>query len=126
MTDSMLPPHCTRRVSLTKTQRRTELGAELLSLCELVTADGKHAPEEAQGLREWLDGDDAAEIPAVSYLHEVVKRELADGQATHEECREVFRTVGVVMPLEMRRQATAARREIEVAPLRSMSHVDRD
>ncbi|MEX2149010.1 MAG: HIRAN domain-containing protein [Steroidobacteraceae bacterium] len=115
MSEQELPSHRTRRISLTKSQLRTELGAELLSLCESVTADGKLAPEEAQGLREWLDEADAAELPAASYLREVVERVLADGQITQEECREVYRAVESVLPPEVRRQATAARREIEVA-----------
>ena len=110
-----VPPHRTRRISLTKTQLRTELGAELLSVCESVTADGKLAPEEAQGLREWLDEANAAELPAASYLREVIERVLADGQITQEECREVYRAVEAVLPPEVRRQATAARKEIEAA-----------
>lgn len=113
MSEAPLPAHRTRRISLTKAQLRTELGAELLSLCESVTADGKLAPEEAQGLREWLDDADAAELPAASYLREVVARVLADGQITPEECREVYRAVEAVLPPEVRRQATAARKEIE-------------
>lgn len=115
MSDQTLPPHRTRRISLTKTQLRTELGAELLSLCESVTADGKLAPEEAEGLREWLDEADAAELPAATYLREVVERVLADGQITPDECREVYRAVEAVLPPEVRRQATAARKEVEAA-----------
>jgi len=115
MNDQALPPHRTRRISLTKAQLRTKLGAELLSLCESVTADGKLATEEAEGLREWLDEADAAELPAASYLREVVERVLADGQITPEECREVYRAVEAVLPPEVRRKATAARREAEAA-----------
>lgn len=113
MNDQAIPSHRTRRISLTKAELRTELGAGLLPLCESVTADGKLAPEEAEGLREWLDEADAAELPAASYLREVVERVLADGQITPEECREVYRAVEVVLPPEVRRQATAARKEIE-------------
>jgi hypothetical protein len=115
MNDQPLPPHRTRRISLTKSQLRTELGAELLSLCESVTVDGKLAPEEAQGLREWLAEAGATDLPAASYLREVVERVLADGQITQEECREVYRAVETVLPPEVRRQATAARKEVEAA-----------
>ena len=66
MSDQPLPLHRTRRISLTKAQLRTELGAELLSLCQSATADGAIAPEETQGLREWLDEAAAAELPAAS------------------------------------------------------------
>lgn len=115
MGDQPLPAHRTRRISLTKSQLRTELGAELLSLCESVTADGKLAPDEAQDLREWLDDAVDAELPAASYLREVVTKVLADGEVTPDECREVYKAVEAVLPIEVRRQATAARREIESA-----------
>lgn len=115
MNDQPLPPHRTRRISLTKTQLRTELGAELLSLCESITADGRLAPQEAQGLREWLDEAAEAELPAASYLRDVVERVLADGTITPEESREVYRAVEAVLPPEVRRQATAARRDVEAA-----------
>ena len=113
MNEQSLPPHRTRRISLTKSQLRTELGAELLSLCESVTADGRLAPEEAEGLREWLDEADAVDLPAASYLREVVERVLADGKVTPDECREVYRAIEAVLPPEVRRQAAAARKEIE-------------
>ncbi|HEX7114216.1 MAG TPA: HIRAN domain-containing protein [Steroidobacter sp.] len=115
MNDRALPPHRIRRISLTKAQLRTELGAELLSLCESVTADGKLAPEEAQGLREWLQEAGAADLPAATYLREVIERVLADGRITRDECREIYRAVETVLPPEVRRQAAAARREVETA-----------
>jgi hypothetical protein len=113
MTDQPLPPHRTRRISLTKAQLRSELGAELLSLCQSVTADGKVAPEEAEGLREWLGEAAAADLPAASYLKEVVERVLADGQITSEEWRELYRAIEAVLPPEVRRQASVSRRDAE-------------
>lgn len=115
MSDLSLPPHRTQRVSLTKTQLRSALGAELLSLCQSATADGRIAPEEAEGLRAWLAEADAAELPAASYLREVVERILADGQITADEYKELHKAVEAVLPAELRKQATAARREIESA-----------
>lgn len=111
--DGSLPPHRTQRVSLTKTQLRSELGAELLSLCQSTTADGILAPEEVEGLRAWLADADAADLPAATYLREVVERILADGQVTEDERKELHKAVESVLPSELRRQATAARREIE-------------
>lgn len=120
-----LPPHRTSRISLTKTQLRTELGAELLSLCESITTDGKLEPPEAEALREWLDESADAELPAASYLREVVERVLEDGRITPEECREVYRAVEAVLPPELRRQATAARKEVETAE-RSEAKAERE
>src|SRR5690606_24068516 len=113
MTSNTLPRHRTRRISLTKTQLRTELGAELLSLCESITTDGKLAPAEAEALREWLDESEDAGLPAASYLREVVGRVLEDGTITADECREVYLAVEAVLPPEVRRQATTARKEVE-------------
>jgi HIRAN domain len=113
--ESSLPAHRARRISLTKTQLRTELGAELLCLCESVTADGKVTPEEAQALRQWLDDSVGLDLPAATYLREVVERVIADGEITREECREVYRAVEAVLPPEVRRQAVATRREVESA-----------
>lgn len=44
----------TRGQSLTNAELCTKLGAELLSLCQSVTADGRMAPEELDALKQWL------------------------------------------------------------------------
>jgi len=122
---SPLPAHRTHRISLTKTQLRTELGAELLCLCESVTADGKVTPEETEALRNWLDDSAALDLPAATYLREVVEHVISDGVLTREECREVYRAVEAVLPPEVRRQAVATRREVETAE-RDASKAERD
>ncbi len=42
------------RRSLTKTQLQTPAGAELLSLCQSITEDGRIAEAETTDLRDWL------------------------------------------------------------------------
>jgi len=112
MNDETQPQERAKRISLTKTQLRTELGAELLSLCQSVTADGKIAPEEVEGLRAWLADAEAAELPAASFLREVVERILADGQITSDEYKELHKAVESVLPSELRKQASAARKSV--------------
>ncbi len=112
MTDPLLL-HRTQRISLTKSQLRTELGAELLSLCQSATADGCVAVEEVEGLRAWLQDCEGVDLPAVSYLREVVARVLADGKITPAECRDVHLAVEDVLPVELRRVSAQSRREIE-------------
>ncbi|MBK6349422.1 MAG: hypothetical protein IPF50_06265 [Proteobacteria bacterium] len=51
MTGTGLPAYLTRQFALTRPQLATELGAELLSLCQAVTTDGRLAPEEAAARR---------------------------------------------------------------------------
>jgi hypothetical protein len=80
-----------------------------------VTADGRLAPEELEGLQQWLHDADAADMPAVKYLRTSIERVLADGRITPEEYREVYRAVEAVLPFEARKQALAARQEVETA-----------
>ncbi len=113
MTDAGEKPARSRRVSLTKTQRESEIGAELLSLCQAVTADGSLSDEEVSSLREWLGQHKNAELPAISHLIPVVERIVADGRVTPEERRELFVTVVTVLPADVRDIAKSARRTVE-------------
>ncbi len=113
MTDHDLPTYLTRHYSLSKAQLGTALGAELLSLCQSVTADGRLAPEELEALQQWLRDAVNAEMPAVRYLRTSIERVLADGRITPEEYREVYRAVEAILPFEARKQALAARAEVD-------------
>ncbi|MGB7740427.1 MAG: hypothetical protein WBM03_15055 [Steroidobacteraceae bacterium] len=113
MTETGLPTYLTRQFALTRPQLASELGAELLSLCQTVTADGRLAPEEIAGLRQWLGDADAAEMQAARFLRGVIERVLADGRITAEEYKEVYRAVEAVLPFEARQQAHAAREQAE-------------
>ena len=113
MTEAGLPTYLTRQFALTRPQLATELGAELLSLCQTVTADGRLAPEEIAGLRQWLDDAEAAELQAARFLRGVIERVLADGRITVEEYQEVYRAIEAVLPFEARQQAHTARAQAE-------------
>ena len=117
MTETGLPTYLTRQFALTKPQLATELGAELLSLCQTVTADGRLAPEEIAGLRNWLGDAAAVEMQAARYLRGVIEHVLADGRITPEEYQEVYRAVEAVLPFEARQQAHAARQHAETSDL---------
>jgi hypothetical protein len=117
MSGTGLPTYLTRQFTLTRPQLATELGAELLSLCQTVTADGRLAPEEIAGLRQWLGDAEAAEMQAARFLRGVIERVLADGRITAEEYKEVYRAVEAVLPFEARQQAYAARARAESSDL---------
>jgi len=123
MTATGLPTYLTRQFALTRPQLATELGAELLSLCQTVTADGRLAPEEIAGLRQWLGDADAAEMQAARFLRGVIERVLADGKITAEEYSEVYRAVETVLPFEARQQAHAARAQAEESDLPARAQV---
>ena len=65
-------------ISLTKKQRQSAIGAELLSLCQTVTADGSLLPEEILALQGWLDENKQADLPAIAHLTGVIEVIVAD------------------------------------------------
>lgn len=103
-----------RRVSLTKTQRQTEIGVELISLCQSFTEDGSLSDEEIHGLRAWLEANQSSDLPAISFLIETVQKVLEDGKVTKEERQAVYKALETVLPPEIRKEAVARRREIEL------------
>jgi hypothetical protein len=123
MTGTGLPTYLTRQFALTRPQLATELGAELLSLCQTVTADGRLAPEEIAGLRQWLADAEAAEMQAARFLRGVIERVLADGRITTEEYAEVYRAIEAVLPFEARQQAHAAREQAEPSGPLTPAHI---
>jgi hypothetical protein len=103
-----LPTYLNRDFALSPAQIATEFGAELLSLCQAATADGRLEPEEIAGLRQWLDDADRVQLPPARYLRIVIDRVLADGRITPEEYAEVYRAVEAVLPFDARAAAHAA------------------
>jgi hypothetical protein len=103
------------RVSLTKAQRQSDAGAELLSLCQTVTEDGTISEEEVAALREWLDENAAADLPAQQFLAEIVGRIIADGKVTPEERDEIFHAVEAVLPPDIRESARSRHRSLDAA-----------
>lgn len=99
-----------RRTSLTKKQLETELGAELLSLCQSVTADGVLSESEISDLRSWIEEHSAEDLPAIAHLRQVLEQVLADGKISPEEFAQVHVALEAVLPAELRREARAARR----------------
>jgi hypothetical protein len=105
----------TKRVSLTKAQRTTAVGAELLSLCQTITSDGSLSAEEVEALRDWLDANRTEELPSIDHLVTVVQQIIADGMVTAEERRELFKAIETVLPADVRSIAKNARRTVEQA-----------
>lgn len=102
-----------QRISLTKTQRQSAVGAELLSLCQVVTTDGSLSEEEVSSLREWLEEHRAEDLPAISHLTTMIDRIVADGRVTPEERRELYIALEAVLPPDVRAIAKRNRRSIE-------------
>lgn len=102
-----------RRLSLTKTQRHTAAGAELLSLCQTATEDGSLSDEEIAGLFEWLKDNKETDLPAIVFLTETVESILSDGRVTKEERNALYSAVEAILPLDVRKGAVSNRRAVE-------------
>src|SRR5688572_14231471 len=101
------------RVSLSNAQLQEAAGAELFSLCQGMTADGKVSKAEIVALGQWLTDNQNAPLPGIALLTETLKRIVADGRVTRDETRELLEAVEKVLPADARKGAKAARREVE-------------
>ena len=103
----------TRRLSLTKTQRHTEAGIELISLCQSFTEDGSLSEQEVLDLRKWLEENRASDLPAIAFLTETVVKVLEDGKVTKDERLAVYKALEAVLPADIRKDAASRRRSVE-------------
>jgi hypothetical protein len=110
-----MPPGSSRRLSVTKLQRATAAGADLIALCQTVTSDGHLADEEVEALRGWLNENRNAALPAIDFLVATVTKIIADGTVTLEERKELWRAIEVVLPPDVRAAVTGVRKEQERA-----------
>jgi hypothetical protein len=101
------------RVSLTKAQIQAGVGAELLALCQTVTADGVLTNVEVAELRNWLEVNRSADLPAIEFLVATLERILADGKITAQERKDLYTAIEKILPPEARREATAQRKAVE-------------
>lgn len=101
----------TGRLSLTKAQLATAVGAELSQILESTTADGKIDDQEVTAVASWLEANERHGIPAIDHLLPAVRRVLADGVITEAERCYLQEEIERVMPPELRATAKLQRRE---------------
>lgn len=102
-----------RRLSITKSQRQTEIAVDLIALCQHITEDGRLTPGEVVGLRDWLADHRHADLPAIAFLANTVDRVLEDGRITSEEHRELYLAIEATLPPDIRSSVRGIRREQE-------------
>jgi len=98
-----------QRVSLTKLQRESAAGIELISLLQSAAADGRLSNEEIGDLRQWVESYSDAQLPARGFLSELIERILADGVVTADEQKELFKAVEKVLPVDLREDVRGRR-----------------
>lgn len=106
-----MPP----RISLTPAQVQAGIGAELLALCQTLTADGILTDPEVAELRKWLEDNSRSDLPAIGFLTATLEHILEDGKVTLEERAELYTAIEKVLPVEARRVATDNRKAVQAA-----------
>lgn len=103
-----------KRITLTKAQAASQAGAALLSLLVEVTSDGELSLGEVNQLKAWLEQNgDAADVPAIAWLRELIGDILSDGRVTQDERVDLILAIERVMPKDHRLLATGRRRAAE-------------
>ncbi len=100
-------------MSLTKAQIQDGISAELFSLCQGITADGRLSKDEIVALGLWLHDNRDADLPGIAFLSDTLNRIITDGRVTREVQRELMEAVERVLPPDARKTAKAARRAVE-------------
>lgn len=101
------------RISLTKAQITSSVGAELLVLCQSITEDGSLSKVEILALRKWLKTNRSSDLPAINFLATTIERIIADGIVTKEESSELYKAIETILPPEARREAKDQRKLVE-------------
>lgn len=106
-------PKPKKRVSLRKKDSLEGAAADLLALCESVTADGVLSDLEIDHLREWLGRNASSDLPAVKFLRDIVEIVLQDKQITGEERKQIYKAIETVLPPDIRKYVVQKRRIVE-------------
>ena len=97
------------RYLITSAQLQTAEGLELLELLQTVTEDGTISDEEIAALREWLDINRSADLPAISLLTDRVEKILFDGKVTEDERQAIYSDIEAILPADIRQDVISKR-----------------
>jgi HIRAN domain len=90
------------RVTLSKAERDTPVGRELIDLLSELSADGNVSREEMERLRGWLETDRGVDFPALPFLYDVVDQISLDGDVTEDELDHLALAIERVLPKDIR------------------------
>jgi hypothetical protein len=96
----------TARVTLTKAQLATPVGAELAAKLTAIADDGRVTDEEVADLAGWLDAHRDVPMAAIAFLLETLAKREAEPELTRE--RLVQYALQRVLPKESRERAATA------------------
>ena len=101
-----------RQVTLTKAQRDTPAGRDLIEMLTELSADGQVTREEMERLRKWLEVDRGVDFNACEFLYGVVEPIASDGIITEEELDSLALAIERVLPKDVRVAAALKRKKI--------------
>jgi hypothetical protein len=104
-----------RRVTLTKIERATPAGIELIALLTELSDDGVVTRDELARLRAWLEVDRGVDFAACPFLYEVIDTITGDGEITEDELDTLASAIERVLPPEIRKHAAEKRKQQRVA-----------
>lgn len=113
MEDAPERPKRKRRLSLTKKQRRSSAGSELLVLCETITEDGSLNDTEIQALKDWVTSNSDSDLPAHGFLLDTLLRIVADRKISPDEHVALYEALEKVLPPDIRSATRRRRRNAE-------------
>jgi hypothetical protein len=100
-----------RMVTLSKSQRETTVGRELIELLVQLSVDGAVSREELELLRKWLEADHAVDCPALPFLYETIEQISSDGEISEDDLDRLALAIERVLPKVIRVAAAARRKE---------------
>src|SRR5688572_33472120 len=104
-----------RQVTLSKSQRETAVGRELIDLLVALSADGTVSREELERLRKWLEIDHAVDFPALAFLYETIDQISSDGEIPEDELDRLALAIERLLPKDIRVAAAVKRKEARKA-----------
>ena len=101
-----------RQVTLSKADRDTPVGRELITLLVELSDDGNVSRDEMTRLRSWLEIDHGVDFPCLAFLHETIEHISSDGEVTEDELDRLALAIERVLPRDVRMEAIAKRRQV--------------
>jgi hypothetical protein len=108
-------PRAPRRVTLTKVERATPAGIELIALLTELSDDGVVTRDELARLRAWLEVERGVDFAACPFLYEIIDRVTGDGEITEDELDTLASAIERVLPPEIRKHAAERRKQQRTA-----------
>ena len=106
-----MPEEQRRQVTLSKADRATPVGRQLIDLLVQASEDGVVSRDEMNRLRSWLEIEHGVDFPALAFLHETIEQIHTDGEVTEDELDLLALAVERVLPKDVRLAATEKRKQ---------------